>query len=52
MTTEANKEIKEITVENCRVILASYMEKENVSAPSISKAMRCSHATIDGSLAE
>ncbi len=46
MTTEANKEIKEITVENCRVILASYMEKENVAAPRISKAMGCSHATI------
>ena len=46
MTEEVTKEIKEITDVNCRVILAAYMEKENVSAPRISKAMGCSHATI------
>ena len=49
MTTEekiTNGEVKEITHENCRLLLAGYMEKEEISAPRISKAIGCSHATI------
>ena len=46
------KEEKGITVENCRVLLANFMEKEEISAPQISKVIGCSHATTARLLAE
>ena len=46
-----SEEAKGITHENCRVLLAAYMEKENISAPKISKAIGCSHATMTRILA-
>ncbi len=39
------EEAKGITHENCRVLLAAFMEKENIAAPRISKTIGCSHAT-------
>ena len=40
-----SEENKGITVENCRILLANFMEKDEVSAPKISKVFGCSYAT-------
>ena len=37
---------KDINQENCRLLLAAYMEQENLAAPTIAKAIRCRHATL------
>jgi len=36
----------DITTQNCRLLLAAFMEKDSVSAPNIAKAIGCRHATI------
>jgi len=35
-----------ITPENCRVLLAAFMDENKVGAPRIAKAIQCSHATL------
>ena len=51
MTTNKHVEVDEVTQENCRDFLVAYMEKEKISAPRISNAIGCSHATIGRLLA-
>lgn len=35
-----------ITYENCRLLLATYMQENQIGAPRISEAIDCSHATL------
>jgi hypothetical protein len=35
-----------ITPENCRLLLAAYMNEKKIGAPRISEAIGCSHATL------
>ncbi len=35
-----------ITPENCRLLLAAYMEKNKIGSPRISEAIGCSHTTL------
>ena len=35
-----------ITPENCRLILAAYMDENDIGVPRLSKAIGCSHATL------
>lgn len=35
-----------ITYENCRLLLAAYMQENQIGAPRISEAIDCSHATL------
>jgi len=37
---------KDITPENCRLLLAAFIEKEALTAPSVAKAIGCRHATL------
>ncbi|MFA6471542.1 MAG: hypothetical protein WCU00_05810 [Candidatus Latescibacterota bacterium] len=36
----------ELTPENCRLLLAVYMDKNEIGAPRISKSIGCSHSTL------
>lgn len=38
---------EDITVENCRVLLASYMERNDLTVSKISKVIRCNISTIN-----
>lgn len=38
--------INEITKDNCRIFLASFMEENDITSQSIAKAITCSEATI------
>lgn len=40
-------EIEEITVENCRILLASYIEKHDLTVSKISKVIGCNTSTIN-----
>ena len=41
----------DINPENCRLLLAAFMEKNEIAAPSIAKAIGCRHATLGRLLA-
>ncbi len=41
MSTQDN-----FTPENCRLLLATYMDEKKIGAPRISEAIGCSHATL------
>lgn len=37
---------EDITPTNCRLLLAAFIEKETLTAPSVAKAIGCRHATL------
>ena len=42
----AMSDIEQITAENCRALLAAFMEQNEIGVPRIAKVIGCSHATL------